>query len=64
MSGDKVNANRFREAQATGASVLAVGCPFCNTMMSDANREQGAPMQVRDVAELVAEALEASPVTA
>ena len=64
VSGDKVNANRFREAQATGASVLAVGCPFCNTMMSDANREQGAPMQVRDVAELVAEALEASPVTA
>ena len=37
--------------------MLAVGCPFCNTMMSDANREQGAPMQVRDVAELVVEAM-------
>jgi Fe-S oxidoreductase len=57
MTGETVNANRFREAKATGAVVLAVGCPFCNTMMSDANREQGAPMQVRDVAELVVEAL-------
>jgi Fe-S oxidoreductase len=57
VTGETVNANRFREAQATGAAVLAVGCPFCNTMMSDANREQGAPMQVRDVAELVVEAM-------
>ena len=60
---ETVNLNRFREAKATGAAVLAVGCPFCNTMMSDANREQGAPMQVRDVAELVADALVA-PVAA
>src|SRR5690606_8244935 len=54
---ETVNVNRYREARATGATVLAVGCPFCNTMMSDANREQGAPMQVRDVAEVVAEAM-------
>ena len=52
-----MNANRYREAQATGAAVLAVGCPFCNTMMSDANRDHGDTMQVRDVAELVVEAL-------
>ncbi len=54
---ETVNGNRFREAQATGADVLAVGCPFCGTMMNDANREQGAPMQVRDVAEVVVEAM-------
>lgn len=54
---ETVNVNRYREARATGAAVLAVGCPFCNTMMGDANREQGAPMQVRDVAELVVEAM-------
>ena len=60
---ETVNLNRFREARATGAAVLAVGCPFCNTMMSDANREQGAPMQVRDVAELAADDLVA-PVAA
>ena len=55
---EAVNVNRYREARATGAAVLAVGCPFCNTMMSDANREQGAPMQVRDVAEVVVEAMQ------
>ena len=57
VTGETVNSNRFREAQATGAAVLAVGCPFCHTMMSDANRDQGDPMQVRDVAELVVEAM-------
>lgn len=54
---ETVNGNRFREAQDTGATVLAVGCPFCGTMMNDANREQGEPMQVRDVAEVVVEAM-------
>ncbi len=52
-----VNLNRFHEAQRTGASTLAVGCPFCATMMHDANREEGAPMQVKDVAELVLDAM-------
>ncbi|MCA9970705.1 MAG: (Fe-S)-binding protein, partial [Anaerolineales bacterium] len=52
-----VNINRFQEAHHTGAKTLAVGCPFCGTMMHDANREEGAPMQVKDVAELVVEAM-------
>jgi len=52
-----VSMNRFQEAQATGAATLAVGCPFCGTMMHDANREEGSPMQVKDVAELVLEAM-------
>lgn len=56
-TGEAVNGTRFREAQTTGASILAVGCPFCNTMMSDANREHGDTMQVLDVAELVVEAM-------
>jgi Fe-S oxidoreductase len=55
--GTAVNANRFAEAQATGAQTLAVGCPFCATMMSDANREKGAPMKVKDVATIVLEAM-------
>jgi Fe-S oxidoreductase len=54
---ETVNNNRFREAQDTGAAVLAVGCPFCGTMMNDANREHGEPMRVRDVAEVVVEAM-------
>ncbi len=57
VTGEKVNINRYREAKATGAAVLAVGCPFCHTMMSDANREEGDGMKVIDVAELVVEAM-------
>ncbi|GAB4265402.1 MAG: (Fe-S)-binding protein [Candidatus Promineifilaceae bacterium] len=53
-----VNATRFQEARATGAKTLAVGCPFCATMMLDANREAGEPMQVKDVAALVVEAMQ------
>ncbi len=55
---EAVNLNRFAEAQSTGATTLAVGCPFCATMMSDANREEGEPMQVKDVAQVVLEALD------
>ncbi|MEJ2753050.1 MAG: hypothetical protein P8169_10325, partial [Chloroflexota bacterium] len=59
-----VNLNRFAQAQATGASTLAVGCPFCANMMIDANREGGEPMRVADVAEIVAEAIAAESVQA
>ena len=59
-----VNLNRFAQAQATGASTLAVGCPFCANMMIDANREGGEPMRVADVAEIVAEAISAESVQA
>ena len=49
-------ANRFREAQATGATTVAVGCPFCLTMLTDAAKKVGenAPA-VKDVAEILAE---------
>jgi Fe-S oxidoreductase len=55
---EAVNAHRFAEAQGTGATTLAVGCPFCATMMIDANREKGEPMQVKDVAQVVLEAMQ------
>ncbi len=57
-----VNITRFKQAQKTGAATLAVGCPFCATMMIDANREFGEPMQVKDVAEIVVDAMQKSPV--
>lgn len=49
----RVNAARYAEAKSTGAKTLAVGCPFCLTMMSDAAKADEA-MQVLDVAEIVA----------
>ena len=52
-----VSANRFAEAQATGLKTLAVGCPFCMIMLSDAANTAKSEMQVRDVAEVVAESL-------
>ena len=52
-----VNATRFEQAQQTGAGTLAVGCPFCMTMMTDAAKEKDSDMVVKDVAELVVESL-------
>jgi heterodisulfide reductase subunit D len=46
---------RFAEAKSTGADTLAVGCPFCLTMLSDTSKADGDNIQVKDMAELVAE---------
>jgi len=53
----RVNEARFAEAKATGANMVAVGCPFCLTMLNDASKADGNSMQVKDVAEIVAERL-------
>ncbi len=53
----RVNEARYREAKETGAATVAVGCPFCMTMLSDAAKSDGGTLQVKDVAELVAERL-------
>jgi Fe-S oxidoreductase len=55
---ERVNANRFREAQASGAQTLAVGCPFCMVMLTDAKNAANSEMPVLDVAEIVAAQLE------
>ncbi len=53
-----VNANRYAEAKATGADTLAIGCPFCARMLNVANTQAGAPMKVKDVAEIIAELID------
>jgi Fe-S oxidoreductase len=56
----RVNAARFAEVKATGAGLLAVGCPFCLTMLTDASQADGdAVVVVKDLAEIVAERLKA-----
>ena len=54
----EVNIERAEEALALNPDVIAVGCPFCNTMMTDGvkhfNKEQ--TVKVLDVAELIAQA--------
>jgi Fe-S oxidoreductase len=56
---ERVSLNRFREAQATGADALAVGCPFCMVMLTDAKNQDGSEMPVLDVAEIIAAQLDA-----
>ncbi len=52
-----INVERAEEALATGATTVAVACPFCMTMMSDGVKAKNkeAAVQVKDLAELLAE---------
>ncbi|GEM86221.1 (Fe-S)-binding protein [Meiothermus granaticius] len=52
---ERVSANRYRELKGTGASTIAVGCPFCMAMMNveTAQEPEGSAPQVLDLAELV-----------
>src|SRR5688572_23200324 len=52
-----INVERTEEALATGATTIAVACPFCMTMMSDGvkNKNREHDVQVKDIAELIAD---------
>ncbi|NNJ80553.1 MAG: (Fe-S)-binding protein [Flavobacteriaceae bacterium] len=57
--GDKdVNIERTEEALETKPEIIAAGCPFCNTMMTDGIKasEKEAEIAVMDVAEMIANA--------
>jgi len=56
--GKRVNVERVEEALATNAGVIGTGCPFCMTMMADGVKEREGAAQVRDVAELLLDAVE------
>ena len=57
--GDKdVNVERTEEALETEPSIIAAGCPFCNTMLTDGvkAKEKEATVEVLDIAEMIANA--------
>ncbi len=58
--GKKVNTERSQEAIATGASRIAVACPFCYVMFDDGVKGEGADeeVKVQDIAEILWEAME------
>ncbi len=58
--GTRINQNRLKEAVETGAGGVAVGCPFCMTMFEEGVRalDVEETFQVRDIAEILAEALD------
>ncbi|MDT0650720.1 (Fe-S)-binding protein [Autumnicola edwardsiae] len=53
-----VNIERTEQAMEVKPEVIAAGCPFCNTMMTDGikNKEKEDSIAVMDVAEMIAEA--------
>ncbi|HEY0651554.1 MAG TPA: (Fe-S)-binding protein [Chryseosolibacter sp.] len=53
-----INIERTEEALSTGATTIAVACPFCMTMINDGvkNKNKETEVTVRDLAELIAEA--------
>ena len=53
----RVSTVRAKEALATGAKTVAVGCPFCLTMITDGVAAQDSSARVLDVAEILAEKL-------
>ncbi|MDG2426260.1 MAG: (Fe-S)-binding protein [Flavobacteriales bacterium] len=54
----EVNHLRSKEALDTQPKIIATGCPFCNTMMTDGVKHHGAEskVDVKDIAELIADA--------
>lgn len=58
-SGNKeINIERTEEALKTQPEIIATGCPFCNTMMTDGIKHFNRNLAVKDFAELIAEAEE------
>jgi Fe-S oxidoreductase len=56
----EINVERTEDALETSASIIATGCPFCNTMMTDGvkNFNKEEEIKVLDIAELIANAAE------
>ena len=57
--GDKeINIKRTEEALDTKHDIIASGCPFCNTMLTDGikNKKEEDNVQVLDIAELINQA--------
>jgi Fe-S oxidoreductase len=53
-----INIERTEDALATKPEIIAAGCPFCNTMLTDGikHKEKEAEVKIYDIAELIANA--------
>ncbi len=60
--GERVNINRSNELMATGASTIAVNCPFCTTMITDGVKaaDKIDSVAIRDIGEIVLDAVRQS----
>jgi Fe-S oxidoreductase len=59
--GQRINVARVEQALPQQPKTIATACPYCTTMIRDATTQLGCEEKVatRDIAELVAEAIEA-----
>ncbi len=55
--GERLSDLRVQQAVDAGAEILAVACPYCLQMFSDSVTTMGLELEVKDVAELLADAL-------
>jgi Fe-S oxidoreductase len=53
----RVGQGRIQEIAASGADMVAVACPFCLIMLGDGLAAQKPDVQVRDIAEVLAESV-------
>lgn len=58
--GDRVNHQRFDDLKTADPQTIAAACPFCMTMITDASRDKESNIQTKDIAELIADAIETS----
>lgn len=58
LGNKEINIERTEDALETKPDIIAAGCPFCNTMMTDGvkNKEKEGDIKVMDIAELIANA--------
>ena len=60
--GKRINVERVEEALATGAHTVAVGCPFCLTMLGDGvTGKQADDVEVVDVATVLMRSVRLGP---
>jgi Fe-S oxidoreductase len=56
--GKRINVARVEQALPQAPAIIATACPYCAVMMSDGAKALSAEVPTKDIAELVAEALE------
>jgi Fe-S oxidoreductase len=55
--GERISDVRVRQAVDSGAEIMAVACPYCYQMFEDSVRTMGVDLEIKDVAELLADSL-------
>jgi len=55
---ERIVAVRLEQLRATGADVIAVACPYCQQMIQETAKSMGIEIEVMDVTEILAAALE------